>query len=343
MNGLKKKFNAKKFDAKKIKKIFHKKWMKIFLICCCVSIVAKSFLFFYYSPLKSDIFFDVKSGDVLSDVSARLKNDGAIPSEFLFKILMYSTFSQNGVMRGEYMIPADSSMWTVMLIVTSGRNFQYSFTAPEGLTVKQIFENLNADERLGGKISADVSDGEMLPDTYFFHRGTTRDEIVSQMRSAMAEFIDAQWKNRSADKNILRTKSDAIILASIVEKETRVPSERAIIASVLMNRLRAGMRLQMDTTVVYAVTNGYGHMRGKPLYSQHLEIDSRYNTYRYSGLPKGAICNPGRESIRAVLHPATTEYLYFVADGNGGHVFAKTLEEHEKNRKKWKEIKRNLQ
>ena len=158
------------------------------------------------------------------------------------------------------------------------------------------------------------------------------------MQSAMTATIDTEWENRAPNLP-LKTKQDAIILASIVEKETGIPEERPLVASVFINRLNKNMRLQSDTTVVYTLTGKYGNMHGRPLLRKDLEADTPYNTYKIKGLPIGAIANPGIESIHATLHPAETDYIYFVADGTGGHKFAKTLDEHEKNRSNWKKIR----
>ena len=300
------------------------------------------FLFLAYVflfPLnKSQKIVELSPGDRLSIVADRLYNDGIINSTFLFKVWMTLTWNQTNLKIGEYSIPAGASLNDVKNIITSGRMYNKFLTIPEGLTVKQIFEILNSYDDLDGKITVPVADGELLPQTYAYNKTVSKDDVILKMKHAMTELIDAEWQKRD-DGLPLKSKEEAIILASIVEKETGIPEERALVASVFINRLLHNMRLQSDPTVVYTLTNKYGNMMGRKLYKKDLEVETPYNTYRIKGLPAGAIANPGIDSIRAVLHPAKTEYFYFVADGTGGHKFAKTLDEHEKNRAEWKKIR----
>ncbi len=251
---------------------------------------------------------------------------------------MYLSWNQNNLKIGEYEIPENATLNQIKNTITSGRMYNRFLTIPEGLTIKQIFEIINQYDDLSGKITVKVEDGELLPQTYAYNKNISKDDIVLKMKQAMTETIDVEWENR--DENLpLKNKQEAIILASIVEKETSIPEERPVVASVFYNRLAKNMRLQSDPTVVYTLTKKYGNMRGRKLYKKDLEVSTRYNTYKIKGLPIGAIANPGIESIRAVLHPAKTEYFYFVADGSGGHKFAETLEEHEKNRANWRKIR----
>ena len=303
------------------------------------------FLFLAYVflfPLnKSQKIVELSPGDRLSIVADRLYNDGIINSTFLFKVWMTLTWNQTNLKIGEYSIPAGASLNDVKNIITSGRMYNKFLTIPEGLTVKQIFEILNSYDDLDGKITVSVADGELLPQTYAYNKTVSKDDVILKMKHAMTELIDVEWQKRD-DGLPIKSKEEAIILASIVEKETGIPEERALVASVFINRLLHNMRLQSDPTVVYTLTSKYGNMMGRKLYKKDLEVETPYNTYRIKGLGAGAIANPGIDSIRAVLHPAKTEYFYFVADGTGGHKFAKTLDEHEKNRAEWKKIRDKL-
>ncbi len=307
-------------------------------------VVFAIFLFYVFIlPLNTNEkkIVEIGEGDVLSSVASKLKSDNVINSEFLFKVWMYLTLNQANLKTGEYEILPNATLSDIKNTITSGRTYNKYITIPEGLTVKQIFELLNSYDDLAGKITVKVEDGELLPQTYAYNKSVTKDDILLKMKTAMDEVINELWEGR--DENLpIKTKEEAIILASMVEKETGVPEERPQVASVFVNRLRKGMRLQSDPTVVYTLTNKYGDMKGRKLYRKHLEVMTPYNTYRIKALPFGPIANPGVESINAVLHPLVTDYYYFVADGTGGHKFAKTLDEHEKNRREWIKIRDKL-
>ena len=296
------------------------------------------FYVFFYPMNKKKTVIELVKGDRLTMVADRLYNAKIINSKFFFKLWMYLSWNQNNLKVGEYEIAENASLNDIKNTVTSGRMYNKFLTIPEGLTVRQIFEILNQYDDLSGKITVKVADGELLPQTYAYNKMVSKDDIILKMKQAMSDVIDNEWENR--DENLpLKDKKEAIILASMVEKETSIPEERAVVASVFYNRLARNMRLQSDPTVVYTLTKKYGNMRGRKLYKKDLEVVTPYNTYKIKGLPIGAIANPGIESIKAVLHPAKTNYFYFVADGSGGHKFAETLEEHEKNRANWKKIR----
>lgn len=296
------------------------------------------YVFFMPISKKEKVIFEIKQGDRLSIVADNLYNEKIINSKFLFKLWMYITWNQNKIKIGEYEILPSSTLNQIKSVITSGRMYNKLITIPEGLTVKQIFEIINSYDDLAGNITEKVEEGELLPQTYAYNKTTTKNDIIVKMKNAMQDVIDKEWETR--DENLpLKNKKEAIILASIVEKETGLREERGLVASVFTNRLNNNWRLQSDPTVIYTLTNKYGNMMGKKLYKKDLEIETPYNTYKIKGLPVGAIANPGIESIRAVLHPVKSDYFYFVADGTGGHKFATTLEEHEKNRAKWKEIR----
>ena len=316
----------------------NKKRIKI-LFSCVLGIFISFFLYIFVMPMnKNQKIIEIIPGDRLSIVAEKLYSEEIINSKFLFMLWMYLSWDQNNLKLGEYSIPEGATLSQIQGIITSGRMYNKYITIPEGLTVKQIFEIINSYDDLTGNISVSVKDGELLPQTYAYNKMITKDDLILKMKQAMSEVIDKEWENRQENLPI-KTKEEAIILASIVEKETGIPEERPLVASVFINRLNKKMRLQSDPTVVYTLTNKYGNMRGRRLYKKDLEVVTPYNTYKINGLPIGAIANPGIDSIRAVLNPAETDFLYFVADGSGGHKFAKTLEEHEKNRQEWKKIR----
>lgn len=316
----------------------NKKRIRI-LFSCVLGIFISFFLYIFVMPMnKNQKIIEIIPGDRLSIVAEKLYSEEIINSKFLFMLWMYLSWDQNNLKLGEYSIPEGATLSQIQGIITSGRMYNKYITIPEGLTVKQIFEIINSYDDLTGNISVSVKDGELLPQTYAYNKMITKDDLILKMKQAMSEVIDKEWENRQENLPI-KTKEEAIILASIVEKETGIPEERPLVASVFINRLNKKMRLQSDPTVVYTLTNKYGNMRGRRLYKKDLEVVTPYNTYKINGLPIGAIANPGIDSIRAVLNPAETDFLYFVADGSGGHKFAKTLEEHEKNRQEWKKIR----
>ncbi len=297
---------------------------------------------FLYPMNKGKKVVELVTGDRLSIVAERLYSDKVINSKFLFKVWMYLSWNQNNLKIGEYEIDDGATLNDIKNTITSGRMYNKYLTIPEGLTVKQIAEILNSHDDLQGKITLKVEDGELLPQTYAYNKMISKDDLLLKMKTSMTEVIDKEWENR--EQNLpLKDKQEAIILASMVEKETSIPEERPIVASVFYNRLAKNMRLQSDPTVVYTLTKKYGNMRGRKLYKKDLEVPTPYNTYKIKGIPVGAIANPGIESIKAVLHPAYTGYFYFVADGSGGHKFAETLEEHEKNRANWKKIRDKIE
>lgn len=230
---------------------------------------------------------------------------------------------------GEYIFKAGITPIDAYSILLSGDVVQRKITFAEGLTTHTILEKILNTSDLEGTIDIVVKEGDLLPDTFLYTYGSSRNDLVKRMKSRMIEKLDELWKNR-ADNLPLNNKEEALILASIVEKETGKNDERKRVAAIFVNRLRANMRLQTDPTVIYAVTNGKYKLE-RPLSKADLEIDSPYNTYKIKGLPVGAIANPGVASIEAALNPLDTKEYYFVANGNGGHNFAKNLKGHNKN------------
>lgn len=300
--------------------------------------------FFYFNNLVSspakfseDKLVEVPKGASVIKTANVLKQESIIDNVFLFRVLAKVLAKDTKLQAGEFQFPAHSSMLDVLEIIVDGKTYQRQVTIPEGLTVKQIFEKLNEIESLTGEITIDAKDGELLPNTYNYSKGDSRDGIVDRMKISMEFAIDELWEERQANLPI-KNKKEAIILASIIERETALVSERGKVSSVFVNRLRKRMRLQTDPTVIYAISNGYGEINRK-LYTKDLQVNSPYNTYKNYGLPVGAISNPGRESIEAALNPEDTKYLYFVASGDGGHRFAKTLTQHNKNVQQWRNLR----
>ena len=304
--------------------------------------IALFFNYFLFVPIvKNDVIIELSKGTVLQTILDDLYDKKVINYKFPLKFWMYFTWNQNQLKIGEYKIHKNSSINDIKDIITSGRIYNKFITIPEGLTVKQIVELLNNNLEIAGEITTDIKEGSLFPQTYAYNKTITKNDIIIKMQNAMNEILNKEWEKR--DKNVpFKTKEDALILASIVEKETSIAEERGLVASVFINRLNKNMRLQSDPTIVYVITDKYGNMKGKKLYSNQLKINSPFNTYKIKGLPPTPICNPGIESIKAVLHPIQTDFLYFVADGTGGHKFSATLDEHIKNVNDWRKLKKSL-
>jgi UPF0755 protein len=244
--------------------------------------------------------------------------------------------SDKPIRAGEYEVPGGASESDVLNLLQSGRVLQRFVIVPEGMPSVMVHERLMRAPFLTGEVAV-PEEGSVLPDSYSYQRGESRAAVLKRMQDAMTKELDALWAKRRPGLPV-NSKEETITLASIVEKETGKPSERRMVAGVYSNRLRVGMPLQADPTVIYPVTRG--RPLGRRILRSELNTNNGYNTYRMAGLPLGPIANPGRESIAAVLNPETTEALYFVADGTGGHVFANTLAEHNANVAKWYAIRR---
>ena len=279
----------------------------------------------------------VQEGATLGSVSRQLEKQGAIPGSARTFYVMARLFgSGDPIQAGEFEIPKGMGGAAILDLLQHGGPTQRLVTVTPGMPAILVEEKLEANRYLTGPLP-NIAEGSVLPDSYGFQRGETRAAVVRRMQQAMTGALDQLWDKRSTDCPIL-TKDQAVTLASIVEKETGKASERPTIAGVYCNRLRIGMRLGADPTVIYPVTKG--KPLGRRILKSELRADNGYNTYRRSGLPDGPIANPGKASIEAVLHPAKTSALYFVADGTGGHVFANTLAEHNANVAKWYAIRR---
>ena len=270
----------------------------------------------------------IKPGIGLKGIAQELHDAGVIENSLLFEVGVRLRRMTPSLKAGEYAIPSKASMLDIMDILISGKTVQHKITVAEGLTSDMVMKLVVADPVLVGAAGATPPEGTLLPQTYLFTRDTTRAEIISRMQKAQRELIAKLWANRAPDLPF-KSPEEAVTLASIVEKETSIPEERRHIAAVFVSRLRLGMKLQSDPTIIYAISRGYPLGRG--IRQSELVMATPYNTYVVAGLPPTPICNPGADSLRAVFNPGTSNDLYFVARGNGGHVFSATIEEQLKN------------
>ncbi len=300
--------------------------------------------YFGDGPLAENKLVLIERGSGVSAIANTLKNENIIAQPLVFKLATRVTGSGSKLKAGEYEFPAGISMEKVISLLEAGKTFDRKVTIREGLTNYQVVKLLNAREDMTGVITAIPPEGMLLPETYHYTKDQDRQKKINEMAVAMKKTVDELWEGR-AEGLPIKTKKEALILASIVEKETAVPSERKKVAGVFINRLNKKMLLQTDPTVIYAITKGKIQDEGKGplgrrLLRKDLKIDSPYNTYKYAGLPPGPIANPGKASIEAVLNPEKHEYIFFVADGTGGHAFGKTLAEHNKNVANWRKVRK---
>ncbi len=287
-------------------------------------------------PHDADSIVIVESGDTLARISEKLAAEGVVSDPAIFRLGARYRGEAGKIRFGEYEIPAHASMEQVLGILVSGRAVQHFVTVPEGLTSWEVVQILKGEPLLTGEIPEVPAEGVLAPDTYSITRGETREALIGRMEAAQAKILDAAWAAR-AEGLPVETKEQALILASIVEKETGVPEERDQVASVFVNRLKRGMRLQTDPTVIYGITKGEGPL-GRGITRSELQTRTDYNTYLIDGLPPTPIANPGKASIEAAMRPAETDFLYFVAEGGGGHLFSSSLAEHNRNVAKWRKI-----
>jgi UPF0755 protein len=287
-------------------------------------------------PLRDEKIVVIPKGAGTSGIARVLADAGVIDNPLVFKIGARLTAEGLPLHAGEFKFPAAVSPRGAMRVLIEGRVVLHRLTVAEGLTVAEIYDVLRAQPDLEGPVPPKPPEGTLLPETYFFVLGDTRAQLVDRMRSEMQVQLATLWEGR--DKGIpLTSPEEAVTLASLVEKETSKDSERPRVAAVFYNRMNKGMALQSDPTVIYALTDGKGKL-DRTLTSADLKLDSPYNTYTNTGLPKGPIANPGLAALKGVLHPQKTKELYFVADGTGGHAFAETLDQHNKNVAKWRKF-----
>lgn len=287
-------------------------------------------------PAPRDITVIVPEGASVAAAAVLLKQAGVVRSADAFLTRTKVFGRGKSIKAGEFLIPKGASNAEIFSILQGGKTLTRLVTIPEGMPSILVHERLMANEELTGDVAV-PAEGSVLPDSYAFDKGESRAAVLKRMQDAMTRTLAKLWAQR-APNTVAKSPSEAIILASIVEKETAVPSERPTVAGVYGNRLKTGMMLQADPTIIYPITKG--KPLGRRIKKSEIAAVNDYNTYAMTGLPKGPIANPGRLSILAVLHPAETKALYFVADGKGGHIFADTLEEHNQNVRKWFEIRR---
>jgi UPF0755 protein len=287
-------------------------------------------------PLRDEKIVVIPKGAGTNGIAKVLTDAGVIEYPLVFKIGARLTAEGLPLHAGEFKFPSSVSPRGAMRVLIEGKVVLHRMTVAEGLTVTEVYDVLTAQPDLEGPVPPKPPEGSLLPETYFFVLGDSRAQIVDRMRSDMSAQLAALWEKR--DKDIPLTSPDeAVTLASLVEKETSKDNERARVAGVFYNRMKKGMALQSDPTVIFALTDGKGRL-DRTLTTADLKLDSPYNTYMIEGLPKGPIANPGLAALKGVLHPAKTKELYFVADGTGGHAFAETLDQHNKNVAKWRKF-----
>lgn len=278
----------------------------------------------------------LRRGASVSEISGALETGGAIRSSSLFMTAAQITGAARRLKAGEYEFPSRASLSQVLAMVRDGKVVRHQVTVPEGVTSDMVVEILQRSTVLVGDVPT-PPEGAVLPETYQVERGEDRASVLQRMMDDRDKLLNRLWTERQAGLPFA-TKDEAVTLASIVEKETGIASERPRVAAVFVNRLRTGMRLGSDPTIIYGLTRG--RPLGRGILLSELQRQTPYNTYLIDGLPPTPIANPGREALAAVLNPPKTDELYFVADGTGGHVFAKSLEEHERNVVQWRRIER---
>lgn len=295
-------------------------------------------------PHATSTEFKVERGDGLSAVADRLEAEGLVVRADLLKIYARLHELDTGIKAGNYVIPASASAAEIVGQLIEGDVQLLRLTIPEGLTTAQVIRRVKESNLLTGDVPEDeFPEGSLLPDTYVFESGTSREQFLQRMKQAQIDLLEELWPGRQQDLPI-STPSEAVILASVVEKETGLASERPLIAGLFTARLKRSMRLESDPTVIYGVSGGeplfnrFGERR--TLYRSELDRKTDWNTYEIDGLPKTPICNPGRDAIAAVLDPPETDYVFFVADGTGGHLFAETYAEHRANVARYREYER---
>ncbi|MCB1518703.1 MAG: endolytic transglycosylase MltG [Hyphomicrobiaceae bacterium] len=288
--------------------------------------------FYADGPGAEDTTFNVPRGASLSTIAESLTDQGLVADPWTFRIGTLLNRKQADLKAGEFRITAHASMAEILKEITEGKAVTYNVTIPEGWTSWEAVQRINAAANLTGEITEVPPEGTLLPNTYSFERDQDRQIILDQMEKAMADDLAEVWASRDPDLP-LASPEELLTLASIVEKETGIASERPMVAAVFINRLKKGMRLQSDPTIIYGITQGQGPL-GRGLTRSEIDKETPYNTYQIDGLPPGPICNPGIDALKAVANPAESDAIYFVAAGatpDQGHVFATTLDEHNRN------------
>jgi UPF0755 protein len=287
-------------------------------------------------PLPTDKVVIIPKESGLGEITALLEREGVINHPWAFRISALTSGLWTRLKAGEYLFKANVSVREVLEVIEQGKAVLHSITIPEGLTSEQIVARLMENDILTGEVTQLPREGTLLPDTHKFQRGTTRQDLINRMAQEQRRVLNEIWARRSADIPI-RTPQELVILASIVEKETGRADERPRVAGVFINRINRKMKLQSDPTIVYGIVGGKGTL-GRGITRAEINQATPYNTYVIDGLPPGPIANPGRAAMQAVANPSRTKELYFVADGTGGHAFAETLEQHNRNVARWRQI-----
>ena len=290
-------------------------------------------------PLDADKIVMIPKAIGTSEISALLEKEGVISNTILFELYSYFNRSKGQLKAGEFLFKAKASIGDAIDTLINGKAILHSITVPEGLTSEQIVGRLRDNDILTGNLNETPREGSLMPDTYKFERGTTRQQLVNSMQAASRTTLDRVWSRRSPDLPI-KTAQELVILASIVEKETGKGDERPRVAGVFINRLQRRMKLQSDPTIVYGLVGGKGTL-GRGITRAEIDKPTPYNTYAIEGLPPGPIANPGRAALEAVANPVKTRELFFVADGTGGHAFAETYEQHQRNVARWRQLERS--
>ena len=280
-------------------------------------------------PLQQDKIVNIPHGSGIRDITDVLQREGVIDQPWVFIGGVMVLKAREDLKAGEYQFRAHASLHDVVGTIVDGKVVPHQVSFPEGLTSEQIIARLLDDDVLTGNIKEMPREGTLLPDTYNFTRGVTREQMIQRMQAAQQRVLKEVWDRRAADLP-LKTPDQLVVLASIIEKETGKAEERSRVAAVFVNRLKQKMRLQSDPTIIYGLVGGKGTL-GRPIMKSEIEQPTPYNTYVIDGLPPGPICNPGRASLEAAANPARTREIYFVADGSGGHVFADSYDQHQRN------------
>jgi UPF0755 protein len=290
-------------------------------------------------PLTDDKTVNIPPRAGMGDISDILTREGVIRDNrwaFIGSVLVLG--ARGDLKSGEYLMPKGASLHDVIETIVEGKVVQHSLTIAEGLTSEQIVARLMENDDLTGDIKEIPREGSLLPETYKFPRGTTREQVIQRMEAAQKRVLQEVWERRNPDIPE-KTPDQLLTLASIIEKETGKPDERSRVAAVFVNRLRGNMKLQSDPTIIYGLVGGKGSL-GRPIKQSEIRQPTPYNTYVINGLPPGPISNPGRASLEAAANPARTRDLFFVADGTGGHAFADNLDQHQKNVAKWRALEK---
>ena len=297
------------------------------------------FAFTSPGPLTASKTVIIPKGSDRAAVATLLHDEGVIADSLVMSLAsLVQGLRGNSLKPGEYSFPAGATAAQVYNIVASGKVVMYKLTVPEGWTSAMAVARIRANDVMAGELAEVPPEGSIIANTFLFPRGKERKALLAEMMKAQVKLVDEVWAKRPPD-SIIKTKEELVTLASIVEKETGVAAERPRVAAVFLNRLKVGMRLQSDPTIIYGIAGGRGRL-DRPLTTADVEATTAYNTYKINGLPPGPIASPGKASLEAVIDPAPTADLYFVADGTGGHVFAETLAEHNANVAKWFDIRR---